>query len=228
MRHFDEIFEMAAARHGGAEAFAATLPVPRPAAELAALDDSRWLSQFSLRVFQSGFNWQVVEKKWPSHEAAFHGFDPARLAFIDEMEFADIIKAEGVIRHAKKIQSVRDNAIFFCDLKEEHGSAGKLFAQWPADDFIGLLELMKKRGSRLGGATATYALRFMERDAFILSGDVNRALIREGVIARPASSKGDMKAVQAAFNTWMEQSGRGLSQISRTLACSVESDTQRV
>ena len=61
----------------------------------------------------------------------------------------------------------------------------------------------------------------MGRDSFILSRDVGAALVREGVVDKPPSSKRDMAAVQAAFNAWMAESGRGLTQISRTLAMSV-------
>jgi 3-methyladenine DNA glycosylase Tag len=61
----------------------------------------------------------------------------------------------------------------------------------------------------------------MGKDSFILSRDVVAALIREGVVDRPPSSKRDLAAVQDAFNRWMDESGRGLTQISRTLAMSV-------
>lgn len=75
-----------------------------------------------------------------------------------------LLKDSRVIRHAQKLLAVRDNAIFFQDLKQEHGSAARFFAEWPDRDFAGLLTLMRKRGARLGGTTAMYGLRFMGRD----------------------------------------------------------------
>ena len=66
-----------------------------------------------------------------------------------------------------------------------------------------------------------YAMRFMGRDGFILSGDVTMRLMTEGVIDKPAGSKTSMRAVQSAFNEWMDQSGRLLAEISRILAMSV-------
>ena len=92
---------------------------------------------------------------------------------------------------------------------------------WPSEDYIGLLDLLKDRGARLGGATGQYAMRFCGRDSFILSRDVTARLIAEGVIDKPATSKSARRAVQAAFNTWMEQSGRSLTEISRVLAMSI-------
>ena len=82
--------------------------------------------------------------------------------------------------------------------------------------------MLKKRASRLGGATAMYFLRNMGVDSFITSRDVGTALIREGVIDKPPSSKRDFDAAQAAFNHWRAESGRPLTHISRVLACSVK------
>ena len=96
-----------------------------------------------------------------------------------------------------------------------------MFADWPEADYVGLLYLLKTRGSRLGGTTGQYLLRGMGKDSFVLSRDVTAALIREGVVDKPAGSKRDLRRVQEAFNTWREESGRTLAEISRTLACTV-------
>ena len=43
------------------------------------LADAKALSLLSKGVFRAGFNWKVVEKRWPDIEAALHGFDPERI-----------------------------------------------------------------------------------------------------------------------------------------------------
>lgn len=223
LRPFDEIFAIAAARKGGAEAFEASLPVPTPPDRIARLGDDRWLSEFSRRVFQSGFNWKVVDDKWPRFEEVFHGFDIGRNAMMSDDDLDAYLKTDGIVRHAKKILSIRDNAVFLKDLAaEQGGAAGPYLARWPEDDFLGLVQLLRKRGSRLGGITGLVALRGMGKDGYMLGGDVVKALIREGVVAKEPTSKRDLEAVQAAFNHWRAESGRPLMQISRTLACSVE------
>ena len=50
---------------------------------------------------------------------------------------------------------------------------------------------------------------------------VVQTLIREGVVDKAPGSKSSMRAVQAAFNNWSEESGRSLTEISRVLAMSV-------
>ncbi|MEM7268398.1 MAG: DNA-3-methyladenine glycosylase I [Pseudomonadota bacterium] len=223
MKSFESIRAEAVKQKGGDEVLEADLKgsIVRTPEEIAALGDDRLLSEFSKRVFQSGFNWKVVEKKWPDFETAFEGFDVTRNVFMSDDDLDAHLKNTGIVRHAKKILSVRDNAIFLSDLAKEHGSAAAAIGHWPSDDYIGLLDVMKSRGSRLGGMTGQYTLRFIGKESFILSRDVTAALISAGVIDKPASSKGAMKAVQAAFNDWKEESGLSLTHISRVLAMSV-------
>ena len=222
VRPFDALFDLAAARKGGAEAFAATLTDPLSVTALATIPDDRWLAMMSKCVFQAGFNWRVVESKWPRFEEVFEGFDPARMAFKTDEDLDTYLKQDGIVRHGTKIRSIQQNAAFVRETAAERGSFGALVADWPANDYVGLLWLLKKRAARLGGHTGMYFLRFMGVDSFITSRDVVRALIREGIVDQDPKSKRDLDAVQAAFNTWMDESGRPMMHISRTLACSVE------
>ncbi|WP_171167175.1 DNA-3-methyladenine glycosylase I [Ruegeria sp. HKCCA0370] len=220
MRSFDEIFDIAASRHGGVEAFEAQLTKPESHEELAAMPDDRWLSIITKCVFQAGFNWKVIENKWDGFEAAFDGFDVGRCAFMDDEKFDSLLQDTRIVRNGTKIAAVRDNAAFLLELRDE-GGAGQVLGGWPSDDYVSLLAMLAKRGSRLGGASAQYAMRFAGRDSFILSRDVTARLIAEGVIDKPATSKKAMAAVQRAFNSWMDQSGRSLTEISRVLAMSL-------
>ena len=221
MRSFQDLFDIAAARKGGAAALEELLPRPEEPAALACIPDDRWLAGMTKRIFQAGFVWRVIENKWEGFEAAFEGFEPRRWQMMSDEDLDRLVKDERIVRNAQKILTVRDNARMLCDLAAEEGSAAKVFAAWPSTDYVGLLDLLKSRGSRLGGSTAQYFLRFMGKDSFLTSGDVAKALIREGVVDKPPTGKGALKKVQAAFNGWMEESGRPLTQISRVLAFTV-------
>lgn len=223
MRTFEEIRTIAAARKGGDAALEALMSPPLTAQAVAAQPDDRWLSAMARAIFQAGFSWKVIATKWPGFEVAFEGFDPGRILFYHDEEMDRLISDRGIVRNGPKIAAVIDNARFVADLSTEHGSAGAFFANWPNAEFVDLLELMKKRGSRLGGNTGQRLLRGMGRDGFMLSGDVVARLISEGVVTKQPSSKRDMAAVQDAFNGWADQSGRSLTEISRTLAFSVGS-----
>lgn len=223
MTRFETIRARAEEKSGGAEKLEERLAqaIVKTPEEIAAMGDDRILSEFSLRVFQSGFNWSVVQKKWPDFEEAFHGFDLGPNIFMSDDEFDQHLKNKGIVRHAKKILSIRDNAVFLSDLAKEHGSAAAFFAHWPVEDLVGLWDVMKKRGSRLGGATGQYALRFLGKESFILSRDVTAVLISAGVIDKPATSKTALKAVQGAFNDWKAESGENMTRLSRIVAMSV-------
>ncbi len=221
MESIRKIYDRAAKRKGGEAALEEMLAgADQHARDIAKLGDDRILSEFSKRVFQSGFNWKVVENKWPDFETAFHGFDIGRNALMSDDDLDRHLANKGIVRHAAKIMSVRDNAVFLSDLAKEHGSAARFFADWPAEDHVGLLEVMKKRGSRLGGATGQYALRFLGRESYILSPSVLASLIAAGVVDKAPTSKGALAAVQAAFNAWKAESGWSLTRLSRVLALS--------
>ncbi|MBL6934338.1 MAG: DNA-3-methyladenine glycosylase I [Alphaproteobacteria bacterium] len=226
MQSFDAIYNIAAARHGGADALEQRLPATKTPEELAAIPDHRWLAGMTMRIFQAGFNWKVVEHKWPGFEDAFEGFIPARWAGVPDHELDALCADTRIIRNGKKIFALRHNAAFLCELAAEHGSVGTFFANWPDEDFIGLLEVLGKRASRMGGKTSQYFLRFMGRDSFVLSADVVAALMREGVVDKPPSGKRALAAVQAAFNQWRGESGRSLAHISQVLACGIDAPPQ--
>ena len=222
MQSFADIYAQAAERKGGEVALEALIdeyPAKSPA-ELAAIGDDRWLAQMSKSVFQAGFSWKVIENKWPGFERAFHGFAPPINAAMSDEEFDVHLKDTSIIRNARKILSVRDNATFLCDLAAEHGSAAAFFAAWPDADFAGLLEVMKKRAARLSGETAMRLFRHMGKASFITSRDVTAALIGAGVIEKAPTGRRDLQAVQDAFNAWSRETGRDLTAMSRVLAMS--------
>lgn len=221
MRKFIEIYDIAAERKGGASELDELIGTASSPTELSEIPHDRWLAQATKCVFQAGFNWKVVESMWSGFEEAFDGFDLGRCAMLNEEDFDRLVSDTRIVRYGSKIRAVQENAQFMIELVKDSDSVGQAIANWPAGDYIGLLAMLKKRGSRLGGNTGQYFLRFMGKDSFTLSRDVVARLIAEGVVDKAPTSKKAMVDVQAAFNTWMDQSGLSLTQISRVLAMSV-------
>src|SRR4051812_48694002 len=132
------------------------------------------------------------------------------------------MKDTRIVRNGAKIMSVRANASFVRDIASEHGSFGKFLAKWPPSDEAGLLDLLTKRGSRLGGNTGQMLLRFVGWDGFVTSKDVAASLREAGLdIAEEVKSKGDLAKVQAQFNAWAEETGLSYTYLSRICALSV-------
>lgn len=221
MRSFEELFAIAADRHGGAEALKARLP--KPADRFIATPDDRILAQMTRCIFQAGFHWKVIDRKWPGFEEAFHGFDPNRCAMLHDEAIDTLLADPRIVRNPAKVKSVAENAAFILSLAKEHGSAAKAFAAYPQTDYIALLDLLKTSGSRLGGVTGQRVLRNLGLPAFILSNDVLARLRAEGIIDGAATSKKAQRAIQSAFNIWLGESGLSLTEISAVLAMSIDS-----
>ncbi len=215
MRSFDEIFAIAIERHGK-DAIEARLAISAP--QIDSKDDAKWLEEMARCIFQAGFSWKVIENKWPGFQTAFDGFNPLRVANYFDEDLDRLLSDRDIVRNHAKIKAVIDNAAFLNDLTKDHGSAAQFLSDWPSDDLASLLLMLTKKGSRLGGNTGQRLLRNMGKQSYVLSNDVVKRLSIEGVVDKmPTSAKG-LNAVQTAFNNWSDQSGRGLTQISKS-AC---------
>jgi 3-methyladenine DNA glycosylase Tag len=208
---------------GGPDTFKRMLAETRPLAphDIATIPDDRVLAAMTRRVFCAGFSWKVIDAKWDAFESAFERFDPARCAWMNDEQIDDLLKRKDIVRNGAKIRSVQENGRLVTELIKSHGRAAQFFAEWPDDNYVGLLEFLKKNGSRLGGATGMLVLRSIGKPAFIPSPDVVKALIRKEVLSKSPTGKGDFATIQTAFNQWSEQSGLDLTSICRTLAMSV-------
>ncbi len=218
---FRPIYERACERKGGEDVVQSLLSAPQDAESLAVVSNDRVLSMMAKCVFRAGFNWQVIEKKWPGFEEAFLGFEPGPLNFQPDDFWDDLSSNKAIVRHGAKIRSVRENAAFVLDISDEHGSFGQFLAAWPADDVVGLWDVLAKRGARLGGNTGRYFLRFVGKDTFLPSRDTVAAVRIAGLDVPPQpTAKRDLKAIQEVFNRWHQETGLAYAQLSRIAAMS--------
>jgi 3-methyladenine DNA glycosylase Tag len=122
---------------------------------------------------------------------------------------------------------VRENARFVLDVAKEHGSFGKFLSTWPPSDEAGLLEVLAKRGGRLGGNTGQMLLRFLGYDAFVTSKDVVACLRDAGLdIAEAPTSKRDLAKIQEQFNAWAKETGLPYRHLSMICAMSIGENYQ--
>ena len=222
MTPFKTIRARAAKRKGGEAALDALLPKVAGRKTLAKLGDDRVLAEMTKRVFSAGFVWSVIEAKWPGFEKAFLGFAPKRLLSQPDEFWEKLASDQRIVRNPQKIMAVRTNAGFVADIAREHGSFGRFLAEWPADDQVGLLELLGKRGARLGGRSGQYFLRFIGKDCFVTSTDAVACLRDAGLdIAESPSSKKDLRKIQDQFNAWAGETGLPYTHLSRICAMSI-------
>lgn len=221
MERFSSIYARACERKGGERALQSLLPKVRTARGLARLGNDRWLAEMTRCVFQAGFVWRVVERKWEGFEDAFFGFPPEKIVLLSPEQIDRLAMDERIIRNRQKVLSVQANAQYILDTTREHGSFGKFIAGWPQDDLVGLFTAMRKGGSRLGGRTGQRVLRNMGKDTFVVTGDVVRCLQRAGLeIADEPTTRRDLNLMQQTFNEWHAETGLPYSHLSRICSMS--------
>jgi 3-methyladenine DNA glycosylase Tag len=222
LERFENIYQRACERQGGPSALSQLMPDVRSARALAHTKNDRWLAQMTRCIFQAGFVWRVVDHKWDDFEDVFFGFPPEKVVMLSPEQIDRFAQNPRIIRNRQKVLSVQANARFILDISAEHGSFGRFIGQWPAQDLVGLFELLKARGSRLGGMTGQRVLRNMGKDTFIVTADVVHCLQRSGLdIGDSPGSKRELRLIQGAFNQWHEEYELPYSHLSRIAALSV-------
>jgi len=217
---FAAIVARAAERKGGEAALAALVAGPASTAQVAALSSDRVLSQMTKSVFKSGFVWRVVENKWDCFEEHFFEFDIEKILMMPDEMLERKATDPKIIRNLKKVFTIRDNAQMIANIEREHGPIGEFIANWPEDDIIGLCALMKKQGNRLGGNTGINILRGLGKDTFRISSDVEAYMRSRDIVTGGLQTKTSLNAIQQQFNTWREETGLSLTELSMILAYS--------
>jgi DNA-3-methyladenine glycosylase I len=71
---------------------------------------------------QAGLSWETILKKREGYRAAFHQFDPAKVAAMSDHELESLLQNPEIIRNRLKIYGTRKNARVFCQIQEEFGT----------------------------------------------------------------------------------------------------------
>lgn len=214
------IYKRAADRKGGKDALNQLLGVASKDSDIANLSDDRLLSAFTKKIFQSGFVWRVVEKKWPDFEETFFDFDITKILMMPEEMLEKKASDPKIIRNFNKVKTIKANAQMIFEEQQNGHHFAEFIANWPSEDIIGLWAYLKKNGQRLGGNTGPYALRVLGKDTFILSRDVEAYFRAHDLISGGIQSKTSLNAVQNIFNKWRSESDYTLAQLSRLVAFS--------
>ncbi|KMT66219.1 DNA-3-methyladenine glycosylase I [Catenovulum maritimum] len=219
MEKFTTLWQRACERKGSEQVLNNLLSQPRSKNQLQQLTDDRYLSEFSKKIFQSGFVWRVVENKWPNFETLFFNFEIQKVLMLSPEMLDNKASDARIIRNAKKVQAIYQNALMIHDIQVETNDAfASWISQWPEEDTIGLWLYFKKHGTRLGGNTGPYALRALGYDTFLLTRDVEAYFRNYKLIDGGLTSLKSLKVFQSCFNQWREESGLSLQEISQVIA----------
>ena len=146
--------------------------------------DDRVLFEFLiLEGAQAGLSWDTILRKREHYRAAFHGFDPRKIARYGRRETQRLLRDEGIVRNRLKIASAIRNAKAFLAVQEEFGSFDRYIWQfvggkprvnvWRLGKKIpartaesdAMRKDLKKRGFNFVGSTICYA--FMQATGMV-------------------------------------------------------------
>ncbi len=223
MINFQDLKKRAETRKGGSDILAQLLPAPIPESACRKLGSHVFLSQMTRGVFNAGFVWRVIEKKWPDFEDVFLSFDCEKLLNLPDEFWDACAENKRIVRNIPKIFTIRENASFILKTEQEEGkSFADFIFDWPSEDLIGLWSHLKRNGSRLGGMTGQYLLRRLGKDAFLLSQDVVVALRDLGLdIKDVPTSNRDLSLIQKKMTEIHKDTAFSYADISKILAFSV-------
>jgi DNA-3-methyladenine glycosylase I len=146
-------------------------------------DDRALFELMTLEGAQAGLSWRTVLVRREAYRSAYHGFDIARVAAMNDAELDALVTDSPLIRHRAKIFSVRDNARLALQMIEAHGSldhylwsfvdhqpirnawteSSQVPATTPVSDRMS--KALRKAGFRFLGTTICYA--FMQATGMV-------------------------------------------------------------
>lgn len=85
-------------------------------------DDAVLFEKLCLESFQAGLSWRTILARRDALSAAFHGFDPGRMAMMTSEDVSRLLADARIIRHRGKIEAVIHNARQLPALQQAFGS----------------------------------------------------------------------------------------------------------
>ncbi|PID45491.1 MAG: DNA-3-methyladenine glycosylase I [Proteobacteria bacterium] len=138
-------------------------------------DDQQLFEMLILEGAQAGLSWETILRKREGYRAAFHGFDPAKVAAMTDEELQACLQNPEIVRNKLKVFAARKNAIAFLKIQQEFGSfdayiwayvdGRPIKNHWPDFESLpastevseAISKDLKKRGMTFVGPTIMYA-----------------------------------------------------------------------
>jgi len=136
-------------------------------------DERGMFERLTLEAFQAGLSWATILRKRPAFRAAFHGFDPERVARYTEADVGRLMADAGIVRNRAKILATIANADAAVRLRGSGGLVGLVWSFQPGStleprtldeiptrspESLALSKALRTAGFTFVGPTNMYAL----------------------------------------------------------------------
>ena len=88
-------------------------------------DDQGYFEVITKSVFQAGFSFEVIERKWEGFREVFFNFDPKIISKWSEGDIIEALESTLIVRNPRKIKATVENAKTFQEIIKQNGSFEK-------------------------------------------------------------------------------------------------------
>ncbi len=137
-------------------------------------DDLELFKRLALESMQSGLSWSTILNKYEDLCIAFDDFNPHIMKDYTQDKFDQLLSNSKIIRHKLKITAMRDNAIAYFKMIDDHESFSKFLWNYvnnetivnvitddafytQSDISVQISKALKKYGFKFIGPTTIYA-----------------------------------------------------------------------
>ncbi|MFX0106586.1 MAG: DNA-3-methyladenine glycosylase I [Candidatus Hodarchaeota archaeon] len=119
----------------------------------------------SKAVFNAGFSYQVVNRKWEGIKEIFHQFDPKIISNWTVDDIGNALESPKIIRNSKKVNAIVENAKVFLKLLEKYGTFNNYLKTFRERPYKEKQKIISKQFKWLGPTGAHFFLWSVGEDA---------------------------------------------------------------
>ena len=128
-------------------------------------DEKGYFEILSKAVFNAGFSYQVVNRKWEGIMEIFHEFDPTIISDWTVDEIAEALESPKIIRNSNKVKAIVSNAKIILELLEKFGSFENYLKSFRDKTYKEKQKILAKQFKWLGPTGAHFFLWSVGEDA---------------------------------------------------------------
>ncbi|MFX1431212.1 MAG: DNA-3-methyladenine glycosylase I [Promethearchaeota archaeon] len=128
-------------------------------------DEKGYFEILSKAVFNAGFSYQVVNRKWNDIKEAFNEFDPRIISKWTIDEISKTLESPKIIRNYKKVNAIVSNAKVFMEILEKYGSFDNYLKSFREKTYEEKQKILSKQFKWLGPTGAHFFLWSVGEDA---------------------------------------------------------------
>ena len=129
------------------------------------VDDKGYFEILSKAVFNAGFSYQVVNRKWKDIKEVFNEFEPKKVSKWTIDEVSSALNSPKIIRNSRKVNAIVSNAKIFLELLDKHGSFENYLKSFRNEPYEEKQKILSKQFKWLGPTGAHFFLWSVGEDA---------------------------------------------------------------